>query len=84
MLSMLPPGVRRERNRLFVDREDDAADFASDAAGSSRRIDHEGARFHLAVLIALGPREYEDMLIAGVLMQADLPGLAKSGVKDFA
>lgn len=81
---MLPPGVRREHNRLFVDREDNAAGFASDAVGSSRRIEQEGARFHLAVLIALGPREYEDMLIAGVLMQADRPGLAKSGVKDFA
>ena len=65
-------------DRFLVDRQNNAPSVAGDTVGVSGRVDHECASFGRPILVTLGPMEHQDVLVAGVIVNRDLPRLAET------
>src|SRR5207302_2873323 len=62
---------RLEAHSLFVNREHDAAFLADDAVARARRMNHQTARFEMAVLVGLRAGQNEDVLVAAMRVHID-------------
>jgi hypothetical protein len=56
---------------LFVDGQNDTTAFADDTMPGARSIYGQSARSRRPVLITLGTREHQDVLVTGMFMQRD-------------
>ncbi len=76
-----PPPIltaSEKADRLFVDRQDDAARLAGDAVAGAWRVDPQGAGFEGAVGVALATGEHEDVFVSFMQMKRHGRGFMES------